>query len=199
MQVGGPVPTIPLQAWQALTSDSPNGWREAEKAFPSVLKGVSKAARYAYTGVETEYSGKQVAEFDLEDPNHVAEITWQALGFAPEWQALGFAPERIRDLQSMRWNRREHLLYWKAQEQKLRQQYFEALGDAEATADVVKALRRFNANVPFPEMGISGKSLRQSMRNRKIAEARDAVGLAPSNKYNRLYQSIEDAWEEEAP
>jgi hypothetical protein len=28
MQVGGPVPTIPLQAWQALTSDSPNGWRE---------------------------------------------------------------------------------------------------------------------------------------------------------------------------
>jgi hypothetical protein len=91
------------------------------------------------------------------------------------------------------------MLFWKAREQKLRQQHFEALGDGQAMADVTKARRRFNAQVPFPEMQIGDKSLRESLDNRAKAEARNALGLAPSDKYNRLYQSIEDAWEEEAP
>jgi hypothetical protein len=55
-----------------------------EKVFPRSVKAASKAYRYATQGQELTNQGGTFAKFDMRDPDDVATVVAQLLGFTPE-------------------------------------------------------------------------------------------------------------------
>jgi hypothetical protein len=79
---------------QFLTSDP---WsadvKKWEKVLPRSIKAMVRAARYAAEGQERTVQGGPFANFDMRDPDDVATIVTQALGFTPtkvtsKWEML---------------------------------------------------------------------------------------------------------------
>jgi hypothetical protein len=70
---------------QFLTSDPFSAdLKKWEKVFPRSVKAASKAYRYATEGREVTNQGGTLAQFDMRDPDDIATVVAQALGFTPE-------------------------------------------------------------------------------------------------------------------
>jgi hypothetical protein len=166
--------------YKALLSSDPDKWKRAEKLLPLVAaRNVSKAIRMGMRGAETTQNGNVIAEFDPYDPRTALELVGQGLGFQPSKLTQG-------------WERQiavaDQIQYYKVQQEALLRQHNFALWqqDREAAADVRESIRRYNQQVPQPEMGISGNTLKDSFKSFLEKRQVAGMGLEAEKKYRRL-------------
>ena len=189
-QVLGPAWAIPLQLVSSLTSNSPDQWREFEKALPKQLQNMSKAYRLGSRGYASDYSGNRIAtEFDITDEQHMLELAGQS---------LGFIPTRLAQEREKTWAKKETVMYWTDRKRILMQQFSHRLlkGNREATADIEKAIAHFNKTVPDGSLRITGQQKRDSIRRRYMNEQKGIMGRPKGKQGTEIYKQFEEAWSE---
>jgi len=174
--------------YTGLMSDDPDTWRRMEKLIPMASAvNVSKAMRYATRGKEETRSGKIIADFEPFDARASMEIAGQALGFTPSRVRAGWEQQMLLGDMSR---------YYSVQRTKLLKDHNWALytEDREARADAIEAIREFNAAVPYPEMGISASSIRESARAYITSRAYGEAGIVQEKKLRRLEKQVQEAY-----
>lgn len=181
---GGAVVNIPLQMWDAVASNDPDTWKRFERALPSVLKNISKAGRLYVRGEETDRSKAVVAEFDRQDPLHIAELVAQA---------GGFRPTRVAERQEFNYAQRQAEKFYQARRTSLMEQYGNAIlaNDKEGMQATLRAINRFNSTLPYKELSI-GAGMKNSVKQRfKTKMLRDA-GINPDKNFFRMQEDREE-------
>ena len=155
-----------------------------ERAMPRAMRNLVKAGRFYDEERERTRSGGTVIDFDLSDPNHLAEIVAQG---------LGFAPTRL----SQRWDReamaRETEQFWMVSRQMLMTRFDQSiyLRDTQMQRDTLGDIQDYNKRVPFRPMAITAKDVKRSrkerVRNRRLFEA----GIAPQKSLRALRQETD--------
>jgi len=174
--------------YRGLLSDDPNDWKSIERILPLVAaKNLSKAARLAIEGKETTSSGDVIGSFDLGNPRDQLEILAQALGFSPARLILGWERQMAQ---------RDMIQYYKVQQEALLRDMNWALfqEDREARADALASIRKYNEQVPLPEMKIGTQTIRDSFKSYLAKQATSALGLAAEKKYRRLREQVEKSF-----
>lgn len=175
-----------------LPIDDPKRW---ERAMPRALKSVIRGARYTPPDVETAKltgqfiapegrertrGGNTVIAFDGNNAEHMAEIAMVM---------MGFQPTRL----NRKWDdiiaRAEVENYWQGRRSMLTGYFWQALAteDPEMRADVIAAIKRFNAEVPFQTMAITKDTLSRSVKTRQKIRAKAEAGLPSSKMYIPLH------------
>lgn len=181
-----------------------------EQALPRVLRAIAAGFRYLpaelnpwqpqtmvglpeSVGAATTPSGARIATFSATDPEDLAAVAWQFLGFRPN--QVSMAQERRRE-------RIELIQIFGARRSTLMAQFTAAmLSGQQGTIDTVyRAIERFNAEVAdaeMPRVGISAEQLRQSTRNRERARLLEEAGQTtqrmyqePTGRLNDLFPGI---------
>lgn len=142
--------------------------RAFEKAAPAFLRNPAKAGRYAAGGVTT-YQGDPL----IEDVS-----PWQIL-----MQAQGFAPAEVAE----RYRINSQLKNQEREISDRRRDIMRQIGDAIRKGDpiperAIERLRGFNRE--YPEWAITPDSIRQSVRSRQRASARNELGVGLNPKLN---------------
>ncbi len=189
---GGAVASGLFRAMKAVYSDDPDSWKRAERMLPVFMQNMSKAARLATRGKETTRRGEVIAEFDPYDALDAAELLLQAAGFTPTRRSAGW--EKIIA-------KREVVEFYKTMRSKLVRDYVygREIRDRELIADAFAAVRKYNKQVPFPEMKISNKALGQAFKTRFDDLQKAQRGFPQQDQFRRLDRSIEEVFEEPAP
>lgn len=180
-----------------LPMDDPKRW---ERAMPRALKSVIRGARYmppdvemakitgqfiAPEGRERTRGGNTVIAFDGNNAEHMAEIAMVM---------MGFQPTRL----NRKWDdiiaRAEVENYWQGRRSMLTGYFWQALAteDPEMKADVLAAIKRFNAEVPFQTMAITKDTLSRSVKTRTQIRAKAEAGLPTSKMYTPLHLSTSE-------
>ena len=155
-----------------------------ERAVPRAMRNIMKARRFYVEGRERTSKSATVLEFDASDPDHLAEIVAQA---------AGFAPTRL----SQKWDRDSMVMetrkFWAVQRGMLMAQFDHAMEikSRAAAQDIIAAIKRFNNEVPFREMGIRPKELRASRENRERNRRLREIGIPSQRRERRLAKSID--------
>jgi len=176
------------QFYRNLLSDEQSDWRKAERLLPFVAaKNAMKAVRLATQGKEQTRSGDVIAEFDPHDLRDQLELIGQGLGFSPSRLTLGWEREIAQ---------RDMIQYYKVQQEALLRQVDWAFlqEDREAKADALAAIRKYNEQVPQPEMKLGTQAIKDSLRSYLQKQAISEFGLAAEKKYRRLRQDVEQSY-----
>ena len=107
-------------------------------------------------------------------------------------QAMAFRPTRVAQAQSKDLMDLDVIRYYQIRKEMLLRQYDYAyeMQDREGMADVKKAIRQYRNEVPFPEMTITSKDLKRSMRTRRRNRMLRERGYGPHRREIRLYRSL---------
>lgn len=173
-QAAGPVLGIGVSAVRGLRSFADGDiQRGIEAMAPKVIKDLAKAERQAREGERTR-NGDSII-----DDVGAWNIAAQAMGFNSADMAKTYsAREYIKGKEKVIEERRSNLLA----------DYFAAMqsGDAGKMADVLAAIREFNAT-HAPSEAITGKKLKQSIKSRERSGERTQAGtyLSESREYLR--------------
>ena len=146
-----------------------------ERAMPRAIRNVMRGSRFALEGRERTRSGATVLDFDASDPDQLAEIVGQALGFNPTRLSRKWDRQRLQ---------MESIAFWNIRRGMLLKQFDHAVAarDKEARADVLAAVRRFNRELPFRGKAISSSDLRTSVKGRIRRRRLFEAGLPASRR-----------------
>lgn len=175
---------------QALTSPpGSDSWKNAEAFMPRALKAVSKATRYGYTGAETSRSGARIMKFDATDPEDIAAVVGQALGFTPtklaeKWAAMRESQEVLQSYQAQR------LFLYTQMDAAVKAK------SPEAIADVTRAITEFNNGVKDkdPTMVIRAPALLSALRSRNQTRYLQEEFGANSKRDLPVSQRVQDLY-----
>jgi hypothetical protein len=177
---------IGINLLKALSDDSlPIGdFKRWERAMPRAMKNVVKAARFYTEGRERTNSGATVLNFDASDPEQLAEIVAQGLGFTPTRLARKWDRERMQ---------LETMVFWQTRRTMLLRQYDHAvtIRSREAGKDVIAQIKRFNNEVPHRALGITGKELSDSRKARERGRVMKERGFAPQRSFVPMGKEID--------
>lgn len=185
---------IPLAMAQTIANwdMQPNTWKKIEQMLPDALRNVSKAIRYGTDGGFTDAKGAKKVRLSWQDNEQRMEIIGQALGFNPTEIARKQEQDRIL---------RAHTKFYTLRQQKLLQDfgYARVNGDREAIADVRRAIKEYNQEVPDSRLRISGTMLAKSVHSRLRAVMKTERGLpAQGNKFRGLQKDLEKIFQDDA-
>lgn len=174
--------------YRGLMSTNPDEWKSLERLLPmTAAKNLVKASRWALEGAEKTQGGQIIAQWDQDQLRDQLELLGAALGASPAKQVLGWEREiAVRDM----------LQYYKVQQEGLLRQ----LGwswlqeDQEAKADSLAAIRKYNEQVPQPEMKIGSDTIRNSLENYLERQIMAEKGVQAERKYRRLRQQVEASY-----
>lgn len=174
---------------QALFDSHPDQWKRWEKAMPSVMQQISKAARYKIRGEEATRSGYPIAGFDMHDPQDQGEIIAQLFGFPPREVRKGWESFIAQQ---------QAVIYYETWKSSLLRQWNFARekNDEEAVKEANAEIREYNSVVPFPEMKIGPKTRRKSYESYLNTRKFNARKIEQSKPFRRLSSSIEAVFEE---
>jgi hypothetical protein len=177
---------------RALNDTDANPRRWEQSMFPVAAANMHKAYRQWKTGKETMSGGAELIPYDRNDPKHMAELAAQALGF-----------RTLRSSQA--WDLRiakiEAAEFWGTRRSLLLGQYDLAkeAGDPRDVNDVINAIKRYNSQVPFPDLKLSNETITRSRSQREAIRKRREAG-DPDAKYMRsVYQHLEQLYPELKP
>ena len=171
--------------------ENPSDYKVYERAMPRAARSLAKAVRFYKEGRERDRSGATIAYFP-DDPEGMAEIIAQG---------LGFTPTKL----SRQWDRRrmeiEAVAFWRIQREILMRQFDHTIEvDApDAKKDVLAAIRRFNNEVPFRSMGIKRGDLVRSRKARLRARRLREAGVPAARRDAPLVRQIQDLFPEAPP
>lgn len=187
-ELGGASVSGMLGVLQALENNHPDQWKRWEKAMPSAMRSISKAARYATRGEEATRNGYPIASFDIRDHQDRLEIAAMALGFMPEevsrgWK--GYIAERQAVVYYEQW-KQAILRDWN---------YAHENKDWEAVKIKNKEIREYNSSVPFPEMKVGLDVRRRSYESYRRLHRYNELRIERSRASRRLSSLIQDIYE----
>jgi hypothetical protein len=181
------------QFYSGLMSNNPDTWKKVESMLPMMsARSVSKALRMGTRGKEQMADGTLVADFDMSDLRDQLTIVGQGLGFTPSKVTAGYEKEITK---------KDMVQYYKTHQAALLQQHNWAIlnEDRESVADVRKKILDYNSNVPYPEMGITAKTLKDSAKTYIKKQIINGAGITADRKYNRLQKYVEEAYPNPLP
>jgi len=191
-QAGGALANIPFNVYHAFASDEPDVWKKLERVMPSAGRSISRSIRFAARGAETERLGNEIVEFDPTSIKGAIEIALQA---------GGFAPTRLNRERNRRFKAREVVNYYTARRTVIFELYDYAIvkKNPGALKHSRERIEIFNATVPYPELKISGRDLRASLKNRQRRRALAGQDVSVQKRYRRLYKEQLDIFGEPLP
>ena len=166
-----------------------NDVKRWEPAMPRFLANIAKASRLATEGRERTRTGGTVAEFDTENPVHMAEL----IGIA-----LGFPSTRL----NQRWDREAHLReaekFWTIQRQMVITRFDQSfyIGSKDVRQKALDAIYEFNKEVPFPAARISIKTIVKSRKARLRERRRFESGFGVQRAYTPLVKEVDQMFPE---
>lgn len=185
---------IGINLAKALTDDSLpiDDFKRWERAMPKAIKNIMRTARYIEEGRERTRTGATVANFDASDPDQLADIVGQS---------LGFGSTRLNRQWDRRQMQRETEQYWVIRRGILMKQFDHAfvVNDLEAKHDVLMAIKRFNNDVPFGLMRIRRSDLRNSRKERTRQRHLNEAGLSPQRRMRPLSRQVGRLFPESQP
>ena len=189
-ELGGAAVGVTEDLLRAAYSDNPNTWKRTEGFLPTFAKNASKAARMWQEGGEKTASGQVIAEFDPFEPKDQMELVGQALGFSPLKVTRGW--ERYMA-------EKELVNYYELHKAKVLKQFYHAAytDDREAIKDAQEGITQYNETVPYKEMGISAKTIREGTRRYIDSQLKNEKGVSGRKTY-RLEQSVRELYPEAA-
>jgi hypothetical protein len=177
--------------YSAIMSPKPSDWKGMEKMVPFMaVRNLSKAVRMGVEGQETNASGEVIAKFDPANPREFLELVGQGVGFTPTRLTQGWERNILANNMAR---------YYQVQRSALQQQFNVAVfnEDREAISDVLKAVKEYNATVPFPELGL-GKEMRSNAKTFVEGKIEAGLGVKGSAKEYRLRKSVDDLYRDPA-
>jgi hypothetical protein len=179
---------------KALQDDSLpfDDFKRWERALPTSLGNVTRALRYATEGRERSRTDATIVDYNITDPDHLAELALRAIGFQPtrvqrEWDRIQM--------------QREAEAYWTARRGIILKLWGHSFGiaDSDLRESTLNDVRRYNEEVPFGIMKITGdqlaKSRKEHLRQTRLREA----GLASTKAMRPLAQEIGSLHPESQP
>jgi hypothetical protein len=172
---------------QGIWSRDPDKWKATEKMLPTWMKNASKATRLASRGEEKTMRGDVVAEFDPYDPKEALELFGQGLGFTPTELTEGWERTLAQ---------REGVNYYRMRmEGLLKAHNWTFLNeDEDAKRDALQKIKEYNEVVPWPELKIGPKTIKESLVAYAESQKMTEMGMEQQKRYVRLRQSIEAAY-----
>jgi hypothetical protein len=190
--ISGAAFNIPINVLRAMSDGHPDVFKRWERAMPTAIKNTSKMMRFFRDEAAVGRKGEEVVDFDIHDPQDLATIIAQGIGFSPTELSQKWDRERMKA---------EAATYWKIRRGMLFAQFDWARNnnDREAMADTRAAIRRFNNEAPDPGLRIGGRQLRQSVRGRERARRAAERGLpiargqrGTARQVNELFPEVID-------
>jgi hypothetical protein len=182
--------------YKALES-APNAypdWKRWEGVIPTALRNAAQAFRYYQEGKARNAQGAALVRFDPSEPEHMAEIIGQA---------LGYRPERLSAAWDRRTAERESEAFWDVRKQQLMQNAWVAKssGDSQVYASALEGIRKFNKDLPAEARAkaITAEALATSFKNRTSATAKTEVGLPQARQNIPLARSTQRLYPEVKP
>ena len=185
--VAGATGSAVYDALRAISSNDPDGWKRWERIMPVVLRNVSKAVRMGARGGETTRRGDRVADFNINNMQDRMELLMLSLGFQSSrltkgWEKLIAQQEAIAYYQSLKTELLTDFNYAQSQ------------GNTRAVEKLKKEIKQYNRMVPWPEMSITGDTLRRSYGTYLRTRAKAGQGLALQTSYIRLQRDVQEAF-----
>lgn len=184
-QAAGATFGIGFNIIKALSDDQlpANDFKRWERMMPTALGNVSRVLRYATEGRERSRTDATIVDYNITDPDHIAELALRAVGFQPtrvqrEW-------DRIK-------MQREAEAYWTARRAIILKLWSHSFGvrDPDLRETALTDVRSYNAEVPFGVMKITGeqlaKSRKEHLRQIRLREA----GIASTKAMRPLAREI---------
>lgn len=161
-----------------------------EKVFPRSIKAASKAYRYATEGQEVTNQGGTLARFDMSDPDDVATVVAQAIGFTPEKVA-----EKWRAIRATQ----DIALWYESRKATLYAQLDVAIRNAqvEDQRSVINGMRELNSELAkqgYGAMGIKVQAVVSSLRNRARTRAMQSNDLPAKTSQIPLTRQMLDLY-----
>ena len=165
-------------------------WKKWEAIMPRALKAASKGTRYATAGEEKSRSGAVIAQFDPRDPDDLATIVTQFLGFTPQKLAVHY--EALQQ-------KKESEMFYKGWRMALYTQLNEAIqgGTKEVIDDVLSGILKYNAEVQrqgIASMQINTRQAISSLKGRARSRVLEEQGLPVTKGAVPLYQRIDESF-----
>ena len=188
-QIMGPVFGMPYILWKSYEDTDPNSWKKWERAMPTAMKSLSRAARFLNYGEESFRGGGTVAAFDPHDTEQQAEV------YA---QAFGFSPTRINQRYELRAAQEQMKEYMMVKRSMLLDEYSYArqVNDREGLADVRKRIQDFNRVAPDPKLHITHDVLARSTAQRVNRAKLRTRGQPAETSLKGLYREIAQSYPE---
>jgi hypothetical protein len=186
-RTGGAFASSVVGVMRAQASNDPNTWKQTEKMMPAFARNLSKAARLATEGQEKTRSGEVIAEYDPQNPKEAMELIALGFGFQPRQSTQGWQ-EYIHQKEAVRYyaQRRDMI--------RLQFNYAQYHGDREAIADMRAAVRKYNSQVPFPEMKLTGQDIASSYQAYVMSQKKSGAGVPDSLRDYRLEKRVREAY-----
>ena len=181
-------PMIQFLSGVASGDISAGDWKKWEAVMPRAVKAMSKAGRYYVDEEVTTASGNSLGvKFDLRDPDDIATLIAQGLGFAPTqvnmtWDKIMMQNDTRKFYQNERTTLMTQLSY------AIREK------DTAARATTMKSIQSFNKEMQslgLGAMAITAEGIKQSLKQRAVARAKQEAGLPTQKSATPLYQKIE--------
>ena len=185
-QAAGAAFGMGFNMWKALEDESlsADDFKRWERAMPSSIGNLTRMFRYWREERERSRTGATIVDFDMTDPDHIAETIARGLGFQPTRLAREW--DRVSALQEVQ-------KYWATRRGSLLRLFNSSFDtdNSNLRETILEDIRRFNGEVPFGSIAISGETLRKSRmehaRQRRLREA----GLTKEKAYRPLAREIE--------
>lgn len=181
----GAVGAIGYGMLRMMFEKNPDTWKRIEYGLPTTVRGISRAVRRGVRGEETDTNGARVAEFDPWNPTHLGELVAQAMA-APT--------TRVMQKYEQTYAIKQVSQYWMARRVALMSTLDWAWrnGDREAMAETVRSMKEFNKEVPFPELGIRGQDLVNSLSQRALRRWKKERGLPVATRDIRAAREVQE-------
>jgi hypothetical protein len=161
-----------------------------ETSMPRALKSVTRGTRYALEGGERDRNYFTTVPYDVNDPEHVAEILSVMAGLTPTKQAQFWDRQSAEFEVSNFHKTRRSLLLLDA----YRTRYIHK--DMDGYKEVLARIKKYNASVPAKKMRITGKTLQESRKRRQEVIKKKMRGENPylskgaQQEVDRLYPEV---------
>lgn len=196
---GGAAIALAFRVLKGLTSNNPDTVANALRMNPiTFLRDATEATHMALEGEAKSAAGTPIAEFDLDNPRHTAELIARGFGFQPTALRTGRRDED-GDLvegnpgRDLNWLIQRQVAYYQTRRQMLVSGFAQAYinGDDEALAQVNAHINAYNEEVGRFGLGIKRDTIRTSIRQKLEAEALAREGLRGGSRAG-LASSLRD-------
>jgi hypothetical protein len=202
--LGGPLVNIPFNLLRAYLDDkSADQFKRVESALPVAVKAFGDAYKSGpkaepgsleeeilpwylqAAGGYTDRQGRLVYPYDFEDPIQRAEHFLKYFNFTStnvnkKWEVS----QHESKLAEFYTEKRSHLLNSLA----IAREH----DNREAIADTFDAIRKFNAEIPFKELSVSGKDIREVIHRRDLTKYKLEHGMPLQKKFTNVYKKAQE-------
>lgn len=186
----GPAGSTLYNFVKGVSSNDMQMWKRAEYVQPfKVIRDISQATRWGLEGGVTTKQGGHIIDFDMTDPEQVAELATKALGFMPSRLSESYRKLRfVAEVERIMMARRNFLMA-------TAHEVFTDTDNPRARKKMRQTIREFNSNLPkeLKAFVINSDQLMQSIRGREQEIGRQTRDIPRhvTHDLNQLFPSAQ--------